>query len=242
MSKLPVNKRTNHLTHNTVLSLSESINKLRPDLDKLRSHFDHHLAADKTATCNVYVHPKPTCDIPKNTILDVSAMESYLGGSVLSILCIRTFPPYAYKVKIPRSALFLALSNSKTNGLYCRLWFSASPSETVKSHKSNHPSNSPQSLSCTTKNIRISSWNCRGLPTAVPFINQLAKRTDVILLQEHWLWPYDLHQLDSLLQGFSSYGIADSRLSPLSQLTRGCGGVAILWRNLLQISPIKDVH
>ena len=83
--------------------------------------------------------------------------------------------------------------------------------------------------------IKITTWNCRGLSTTGPYLEELAKVSDIIVLEEHWLWPYSLHKLDSLLDGFSAFGCSDKRLAEGSSLSlnRGCGGVAILWRKHL---------
>ena len=40
---------------------------------------------------------------------------------------------------------------------------------------------------CTTS-LSVAAWNCRGLATAGPYIQQLSLQNDVIL-SEHWLWP-----------------------------------------------------
>ena len=58
---------------------------------------------------------------------------------------------------------------------------------------------------------------------------------------EHWLWPYKLSTLDRLHPEFSYTAVADERLGPTSDLTRGCGGVAILWKKTLRFSPITAI-
>ena len=35
--------------------------------------------------------------------------------------------------------------------------------------------------------IRITTWNCRGLSTAGPYLEELEKVSDIIVLEEHWL-------------------------------------------------------
>ena len=92
--------------------------------------------------------------------------------------------------------------------------------------------------------IRITTWNCRGLSTAGPYLEELAKVSDIIVLEEHWLWPYCLCKLDSLLDGFSAFGCSDKRLAEGSSLSlnRGCGGVAILWRKHLLSTPVTAIQ
>ena len=89
--------------------------------------------------------------------------------------------------------------------------------------------------------LTVSAWNCRDLTCAAPYINHLAESCDIIVLSEHWLWPHSLHKLDDLASGFSSYGCSDKRLNMDSNLTRGCGGVAILWKENLSVTPVRSV-
>ena len=55
----------------------------------------------------------------------------------------------------------------------------------------------------------------------------LLGNSDIVVLTEHWLCPYSLLKLDDLQPDFAATAIADERLNPESDLTRG---VAIIWR------------
>ena len=44
--------------------------------------------------------------------------------------------------------------------------------------------------------------------------------------------------LDTLLPGYRGFGCADKRLTEFSNLDRGCGGVALLWRSSLPVTPV----
>ena len=98
-------------------------------------------------------------------------------------------------------------------------------------HQSNHQSS-----------LSITSWNCRGLKNAIPYLNHLiSEGTDIIALSEHWLWPYQLQCLENIHPDFDGFGVSDSRLNEHSDLTRGCGGVGIIWRRSLLANPIKKI-
>ena len=84
----------------------------------------------------------------------------------------------------------------------------------------------------------VCAWNCRGLMQALPYIQELAEEHDVIILSGHWLWPYELHKLDEIHPDFASFGTSDQRLNAECTLTRRCGGVAVLWRKNLPLSPV----
>ena len=66
----------------------------------------------------------------------------------------------------------------------------------------------------------------------------LSNTSDIILIQEHWLWPFELHSLSSILSGFTAHGLCDRRLNKTSELLRGCGGIAILWKKSIAAHPI----
>ena len=61
-----------------------------------------------------------------------------------------------------------------------------------------------------------------------PYLKYLANHSDIILLREHWLWPFELQKLSSVIDVYFSFGVNDSRLGDTSTLHRRCGGVAIL--------------
>ena len=84
------------------------------------------------------------------------------------------------------------------------------------------------------------SGRARALPALpLPTPLNLLDQADIVVLTEHWLWPYSLHELDSLHPDFSSAAVTDDRLNFNSNLTRGCGGVAILWRKSLCVISIQ---
>ena len=94
------------------------------------------------------------------------------------------------------------------------------------------------------RSVTVSAWNCRGLATATPYLNSLLESgSDIVILSEHWLWPFDLYKLDELHPSFSGFGCADSRLLETTHdKSRGCGGVGILWKKSLDAFPISAVE
>lgn len=104
------------------------------------------------------------------------------------------------------------------------------------------PSSSPPPQSDPTAplNLTICSWNRRGLHNSIPYIQYLvSKEVDIIVLQEHWLWPFQLPDLKSISPSYSHAAVCDQRLNSSSDLRRGCGGVAILWKKTLHASPTQ---
>ena len=86
--------------------------------------------------------------------------------------------------------------------------------------------------------ICVQSWNYRDIMSGAPYVQHMAEEADIVVLCEHWLWPYQLHQLQLLHPEFKAFGVADKRLTETSDLNRGCGGIAILWRKSLLAIPL----
>ena len=62
------------------------------------------------------------------------------------------------------------------------------------------------------------------------------------MLQEHWFWPIQLHQLDSIDKNYCHTAVCDKRLSPTSDLIRGCGGTAIFWKRCLNATLLSNLN
>ena len=92
--------------------------------------------------------------------------------------------------------------------------------------------------------MKISCWNCRGLSSSLPYLDTLLNSEDgskIMVLSEHWLWPYDLHKLHDISEQYNAVGKSDSRLTEARDGGRGCGGIGILWHKSISSSPITDI-
>ena len=89
----------------------------------------------------------------------------------------------------------------------------------------------------------VTTWNCRGLATASPYLHKLFESdSDIVILSGHWLWPFDLYKLESLHPSFTGFGWADWRLTETTHdRSRGCGGIGVLWRKSLDVFSISDI-
>ena len=87
--------------------------------------------------------------------------------------------------------------------------------------------------------LKVAAWNCRRLNNALPCIEILAEDHDVIVLSEHWLWPFEINKFLNLHPHMSGLAIADRRLTPECHLSKGCGGIGILWRKSLKVTPVS---
>ena len=75
----------------------------------------------------------------------------------------------------------------------------------------------PIPTSSTTKlQLRLTTWNCRGLNSGELYIHHLA---DIIVITEHWLWPFESQRLSQVHPEVTT----DTRLNENSSLTRVVG-------------------
>ena len=90
--------------------------------------------------------------------------------------------------------------------------------------------------------LSITTWNCRGLTNAAPYIHHLIESgSDIVAITEHWLWPYQLSKLDEINPQYTGFGVSSAKLDESSSLSRGCGGVGIIWKKTLPIFPVTQI-
>ena len=84
-----------------------------------------------------------------------------------------------------------------------------------------------------TNCIQLVSYNMHGFCQGNLYLNELCRDADVIFVQEHWLYPSNLHLLNNISDEFVCFGV-----SAMTELTgkgilsgRPFGGVAILVRS-----------
>ena len=90
--------------------------------------------------------------------------------------------------------------------------------------------------------LKVTSWNCRGLSNSLPYIGALINGgSSILVLSEHWLWPYKLEELSEINNEFEALGKADKRLTEVADGGRGCGGIGILWRKNIGATAISGI-
>ena len=165
-------------------------------------------------------------------------LEQILRCKVVQTQYLRVDSQSSYKVKIHKADLWFALNSQHNTLLTVRLW----KKPPHLSHAQSQTLPQAHLLSChSSAPLSITTWNCRGLGSSEPHLRQLSYSSDIILLQEHWLWPLEVHKLSSIIPEFSASGRAENRLSEQYNHTKGCGGVAILWKKSSNINPLHTV-
>ena len=134
-------------------------------------------------------------------------LETVLQCPVISYSCIRWTPTLTFNVKILKSYLYMALSAvSREKGHIVRLWRSQQKPIAAYDNNLHTVDNSTSS----GEKIRITTWNCRGVETSQPYIRNLIDNgSDVIILSEHWLWPFEMPKLKETHPEFDAECMTD---------------------------------
>ena len=209
----------------------KDINLLRNDVEVLK-HEVFRLHRDQSTTAIDSCHVKMFFPNSNTLVLEPAAVSNLLGCPSMQVTKISS---KSIKVKIPKSCLHKAMESSHSSFHLVYVW---------KNRDGRPPANRSISLPAQqpTNTVKIATWNCRGLHNSIPYINHLTSSSvDILVLQEHWLWPFELNELQSIDSNFSYIGVCDSRLSPKSTLTQGCGWCAIMWKNSIPATPTSSL-
>ena len=221
-----------------ISSLMSSVDSLKEEVQVFKGKLNRDSrAVDDCSTCLIYVRLKNST----TNLLTDALLKSRLQTEILAYDIIRAKPTPVFRVKIAKTLLYNGLTHARAHDCVADLWGgSHSPFYQIPvgvPRTTNHTSTAQQSLI-------ISCWNCRGWTTGVSYLDHMAlEGSDVMIISEHWLWPFELHKLDEFNDQYRGIGKADPRLSETSDTcTRGCGGVGILWRKSLEGVLISDIQ
>ena len=73
------------------------------------------------------------------------------------------------------------------------------------------------------------------------YIKHLLTKVDILVLNVHWLWPFELDTLSSISDEFTYTAVSDKMLTPESEATHGCGGVAIMYKKSVNAVPLTSL-
>ena len=238
VSNCPEDTSTTAFRSSSVDSLKEEVQVLKSKLNK------EPITVDDCNTCLLYVRLKHPTKEPLNETFLASLLETKILGYDI----IRVKPSPAFKIKIPKALLHNALTHARVHDCVADIWggtpraWGGAPR--VLRQTNMEAPKAINSTSTTQRSLTISCWNCRGWATGTAYLDHLVQGgSDVIVLSEHWLWPYELHKLDEFNSEYQGLGKADPRLTDTSlTCPRGCGGVGILWKKSFDVTPISDIQ
>ena len=215
--------------------LKDGLNDLRRELKDLKESSSR---AQQEEAC-LYVRLQNY--LPKH--INKAVLETLLQSSIKSYIIISKSSPTVCKVRIASQHLHTALNAGLTiEGTTIRPWLPKSLS--LKPQTLPMCGTTPTlAKSSTYGTLRITTWNARGLRSGEPYLCHLANTmSDVIVVTEHWLWPFEAHKLAKVNKEFHAETVTDSRLNESSSLNHGCGGVGILWKKSHDAVPISGIQ
>ena len=69
--------------------------------------------------------------------------------------------------------------------------------------------------SSACKQLRLTTYNCKNIRIYSPIFTQLQKSTDIILIQEHWLFKCQLNLLNELNECYIASGKSVDQYDPI---------------------------
>jgi len=93
----------------------------------------------------------------------------------------------------------------------------------------------------TMNNLAMVTFNCRSIKNSMDEIRRLCDTHDFILIQEHWLLPYELNLLNNIHPDFLSHGLSAIDVTSDVLVGRPYGGTAILYRKAF-VSSVKVIN
>ena len=239
-----VESSESHGEEKSITILTREISTLRCELTQLRSEIIdiRSICQPSAATgiCFLYVRLK---SLPAHGEVGKSMLGSLLQCPILCYTIIRHSPTMTLKIKVLKTHLYTALTSCNNQLATVRAW-KAKPlfSAPKQNNNNNSPPLSPSDQAHHHSPVRLTTWNCRGLNSGEPYIHQLAEEgCDIIAISEHWLWPFESNRLCQIHPSFTAELKTDPRLNENSTLSRGCGGVGLMWRKSLNATPIPSI-
>ena len=221
--------------------LAKEVLTIKEELKHLKTDILRKPNSNPTDVCLLYVR----LNIQHlASALDKLKLEELLHCPVINYSLLRYTHATVLKVKILKLHLHTALTAPDQSSVVVRIWKTKTKGEDTLhlAPSSISPPSSPSSLDQPTSRLRVTTWNCRDLNTGEPYAHHLADTdSDIIVVTKHWLWPFESHRLSQVHPSFTAETVTDRRLDENSLLTRGCGGVGLMWRKTLCACPVTGI-
>ena len=216
-----------------VCDLRQVVHQVRSDRQPLKV-----TEGRSSRPCCLYIRLKP-CD---SQSIGKNLLESTLSCKVDNYWLIDNSHYLVLKAKIKECDLLTALKSGCEHGCHVSLWHGKKIYPTSKCNARLNPSSNPVSQTRVDSSLSVICWNCRGFASSVPYIHSLiGNKPSILVVSEHWLWPYELDKLSNISDNYEATGKADSRLTEVSEGGRGCGGIGIIWHRSIGAVPVCDI-
>ena len=80
--------------------------------------------------------------------------------------------------------------------------------------------------------LKIATFNVKNVVTNINALQKLFEKMDIICIQEHWLFQFEVNFLKNINNTFEVVGKTVDNDNPLppTQKPRGYGGVSVFWK------------
>ena len=146
-------------------------------------------ASYKASNCTTLPSRSVVSDLLVSRFLNVMKDEiRQLKSYILSLCNLPQFNvPVHFCQEIGRELRTLKDEVSTLQEKLCSLSIPCSRSEEIDPPLLIHADHDLAQSSSTSDTIKLTTWNCRGLPNALPYLNHLIdEKSDVIIISEHW--------------------------------------------------------
>ena len=94
------------------------------------------------------------------------------------------------------------------------------------------------------KLLKIGTFNVKNIETNEVYLRELLKTCDILAIQEHWLFSFQLGSIETNFVSHHAYSKAvdDNDPLPPNKKPRGYGGVSILFRKNMDLKVKKLIH
>ena len=90
--------------------------------------------------------------------------------------------------------------------------------------------------------LNFRSWNATGIMSSASYVSNLLEKKALHFfgISEHWLYPQNLHFLDTIHRDYTGFGVCDNDLMSISRRKVGKGVAALLWHRALNdiVTPL----
>ena len=86
-------------------------------------------------------------------------------------------------------------------------------------------------------NFELTTYNCAGFkPRNFNYLKEILGKTDILLLQETWLYNFEFKEFDKVLGNCSYHAVSAMDECNVERLGRPYGGCAVIWHSNLALA------
>ena len=191
-------------------SIMKDLNLLKNAVSDLKKSVTSLSKHSLPSTPPNFCHVRVVFPNPSSLTIDIASLSALLGCPVLATLKVGS----SLKAKIHKECLFNAIQSSSASSHLVQVW----KNKHCNRAPTPIPSQPTSSSAYMGHTLSLGTWNCRGIRNSVPYINHLPRDSGVLVIQEHWLWPFEEDFLRDINKDYSYCSVFDACLHAESTL------------------------